>query len=650
MCGICGFTGSADPELLAYMASLLTHRGPDGDGFYSDPTGTVHLAHRRLSIIDLEGGAQPMTNEDGSIWIVFNGEIYNYKELRIELIGKGHVFSTDSDTETIIHLYEDLGEELFHRLNGMFAFAIWDQKKHRLLLGRDRLGVKPLYWTNTRRGLAFASELKSLLCGPWLSREIDPRAMSLYLSFRSVPEPFTIYKDAKALLPGCYLIWDPVSEPVIKRYWTIDFTHDPRTLPSEDELCDQLEELLLDATKLRMRSDVPVGAYLSGGVDSSLVVSMARRFYSGSLNTFSLGYADDLKDKNDRRFARMMAQKLGTLHHEHIMHSSELVAGLDDVIRHLDQPFSGVISTYFLTGLVCKHVKVVLSGDGADDQFGSYGHHRLALVLRDLAEARNRGVSNPYAEVDLGPLQGKEDFVRNFEGLAPWEIRTHFGAFPDADKLQLLSPDCKHWVQEYSAASFMRRFWDQGTAQDPLNALLEADVQTLLPNEVLFFVDRLSMAHSVEVRSPFLDYRVMEFSAKVPGNLKIKGDVLKYILKRTASRYLPKEIIDRPKEGFVLPNHVWLRNGALDPLLADLLSPAALGASGFFDPDFVGRIVREHKDGVREHAFRIWTIVIFQAWYRAYLEEPMWPKPHLGSVQAAAMAAERAQHRPEVAK
>jgi asparagine synthase (glutamine-hydrolysing) len=578
-----------------------------------------------------------MTNEDGSIWIVFNGEIYNYKELRAELVVKGHVFHTDSDTETIIHLYEDLGEKLFQRLNGMFAFAIWDEKKHKLVIGRDRLGVKPLYWTRTRHGLAFSSELKSLLCGPWLSREIDPQAISLYLSFRSVPEPFTAYRGAQALLPGCYMVWEPGREPVIQRYWAIDFTPDPRGLPSEDELSDQLEDLLLDATRLRMRSDVPVGAYLSGGVDSSLVVSLVRRFYAGPLNTFSLGYADAPQDKLDIHFARVMAEKLDTLHHEHIMHSGELVAGLYDVIRHLDQPFSGVISTYFLTGLVRKHVKVMLSGDGADDQFGSYGHHRLAFVLRDLAEARRRGVEDPYAAVDLGPLRGKEDFVRPFEGLAPWEVRTFFGAFPDKDKLQLLAPEFRHWVKEYSAVAFMRQFWDTGTAQDPLNALLEADVQTLLPNEVLFFVDRLSMAHSVEVRSPFLDYRVMEFSAKIPGSLKIKGNILKYILRKVASSYLPGEIIDRPKEGFVLPNHVWLREGALDPLLADLLSPAALGASGFFDQDFVSRIVREHKDGVREHAFRIWTIIIFQAWYRTYLKE-MWPRPHLDSVQAAAAA------------
>ena len=642
MCGICGFTGPPDPDLLAYMASLITHRGPDGGGFYSAPSGTVHLAHRRLSIIDLAGGSQPMTNEDGSIWIVFNGEIYNYKELRAELVAKGHVFHTGSDTETIIHLYEDLGEDLFHRLNGMFAFAIWDEKKRKLLLGRDRLGVKPLYWTRTRHGLAFASELKSLLCGPWLSREIDPQGISLYLSFRSVPEPRTAYRDAFALLPGCYMVWEPGRQPVMQRYWTIDFTPDPKGLPSEDVLCDELEELLLDATKLRMRSDVPVGAYLSGGVDSSLVVSLVRRFYTGPLKTFSLGYADAPQDKLDIHFARLMAKQLGTEHHEHIMHSGELVAGLHDVIRHLDQPFSGVISTYFLTGLVSQHVKVMLSGDGADDQFGSYGHHRLAFVLRDLAEARQRGIPDPYAEVDLGPLRGQEDFVRTFEGLAPWEVRTFFGAFPDKEKFQLLSPDFQHWVQEYSAVSFMRQFWDKGTAQDPLNSLLEADVQTLLPNEVLFFVDRLSMAHSVEVRSPFLDYRVMEFSAKIPGNLKIKGNTLKYILKKMASRYLSPEIINRPKEGFVLPNHVWLRHGSLDPLLEDLLSPQALKASGFFDLDFVNRLVREHKEGVREHAFRIWTIVVFQAWYRTYLQE-MWPKPHLDSLQAAASAASGAQ-------
>jgi asparagine synthase (glutamine-hydrolysing) len=624
MCGICGFSGPPDDHRLHAMARLMTHRGPDREGVHQDPGGKMNLAHRRLSIIDLDGGDQPMCNEDRSLWITFNGEIYNYKELQPDLVARGHTLGTASDTETIIHLYEEKGLDLFNSLNGMFAFALWDAKAGRLVLARDRLGVKPLYWAMIDGRLAFASEMSPLLAWPEFERRMDPWAASLYLTLRNIPEPRTIYQGIQALPPAHYLVWEPGREPVIRRYWDLDFT--PGDVPDEDALCDELEALLMDATKLRMRSDVPVGAYLSGGVDSSLAVALVRAFHSGRLHTFSLGYAGELPGKNDAHYARMLAKLYGTTHHEHTMDAPELAALLPDVAKHLEQPFSGVISTYFLTGLVSEHVKVVLSGDGADDLFGSYGHHRLAWPLHHLAEARARGGVDPYASVDLGPLRDRPEYVRQFEGLPPWEVRSRFGAFPDDDKRAILSGDFKAWVDEYSGPSFLHGMWEKTTARDPLSAMLEVDVHTLLPNEILFFVDRLSMAHSVEVRSPYLDYRVAELAARVPGSLKIKGDVLKYILRKTAARHLPKEILERPKEGFVLPNHIWLK-GALDPLLEDLLSPGELDRSKLFDTVQVARIVREHQTGERDHAFRIWTLVMFQIWHRTFMETPSWPAP-----------------------
>ena len=392
MCGIAGFSGRPDESRLIRMMRLLAHRGPDGEGFYTSPSDSMNLGHRRLSIIDLACGLQPMANEDGSVVVVFNGEIYNYRELTTELAGR-HTFRNRSDTEVLVHLYEEAGERMMERLNGMFSFALWDERRRRLLLVRDRLGVKPLYWAEIGGRLAFASEMKALLCWPEMQRTIDPAALSYYLSLRYVPEPKTIFAGIQALPAGHYLLWEPGRAPQIKSYWSLDFPHVTDT--GEDVLVDRLEQLLLDAVRLRLRSDVPVGAYLSGGLDSSLVVAMAKQAYGAELKTFSLGYADRLADKRDLDYARLMARRLGTEHHEVIMRPDDLAKRTSEIVRHLDQPFSGVLSTYFLTELVSRHVKVVLTGDGADDLFASYGHHRLVWPLCALEEARRAGNNDP---------------------------------------------------------------------------------------------------------------------------------------------------------------------------------------------------------------------------------------------------------------
>jgi len=612
MCGICGFSGPPDNALLEEMSRRLTHRGPDGKGSYSSPAGRMNLAHRRLAIIDPKTGKQPLFADSGQLALVCNGEIYNYKELRSELQTEGYEFGTNSDCEPLLALYRKHDAELLSRLNGMFAFALWDESKQRLLLARDRLGVKPLYWAIADDRLVFASEIKSLLSCPGIDTTPSHRSISLYLSLRNIPEPATIYEGVHALPPGHYLEWKPGREPVIRKYWDLDFT--PGNWSGEEEICDALEELLLNACKLRMRADVPVGAYLSGGVDSSLVVAMVRSFHNGPFHTFSLGYSGEVSGKDDAYYARRLAGVLETDHHEMIMQASELEEGLSDVAYHLDQPFAGVLSTYFLTKLVRRHVKVVLSGDGADDLFGSYGHHRLVWPLYHLEKAREAGAQDPYAVANLAPLEERVDFLKNFEGMTPWEVRSCFGAFPDKDKLNILSNKYKHWVEKYSVQTFLKGYWDRTTSLDPMNAMLEADVHTLLPNEILYFADRLSMAHSVEVRSPFLDYRIAELAASIPGTLKIKGNILKYILKKVAARYLPREIIDRPKEGFVLPKHVWLRNH-LDDLLTSRLSRERLQRHGFWDYGRLQKLIAEQKSGIRDHSFRIWSVLMFQLWY-----------------------------------
>jgi asparagine synthase (glutamine-hydrolysing) len=620
MCGLVGFSGVTPAQtLLATMRDLLTHRGPDGSGLYVSPDGRMNLAHRRLSIIDIDGGNQPMCNEDESLWVVFNGEIYNYLELRDGLAqSRRHILSSHSDTEVLLHLFEDWGEQFLQKLNGMFAIALWDDRRKSLLLARDRLGVKPLYWMKTPDGrIVFASEIKSLLCWPGFQRRINPTALSCFLTLRYVPEPMTIYQGIHALPAGHRLIWSPGSEPKVEKYWSLDYSN-PIDM-EEDKICDQLEELLLDATRLRLRSDVPIGAYLSGGIDSSLIVALMRKLNVGRIHTFVLGYADQPEDKQDIAYARVLARQFDTEHHEHIVSAADMAANLPRIIRFFDQPFSGVVSTFFLTSFVKDRVKVVLTGDGADDQFASYGHHRLIWPLRNLAQARRDNLSDPYAIADLSPLQNRVDYVREFEGLAPWQVRARFGAFAQKDRNALLSPTAPDALLSASPEEFLHERFQEGTARDDLNALLDLDIRTSLPGEVLAFCDRLSMAHGVEARSPFLDYRVAELAARIPGRLKIKGQDLKYILRRVAARHLPAEIIARPKEGFVQPNHVWLR-GQLDSLISDLLSPQALAVHGFFDARGIGQLVAEHKAQKKDHAFRIFTLMMFQLWHRTYME------------------------------
>src|SRR5439155_484668 len=604
MCGIAGIlnfkAGSVDPTLLRKMIDIIRHRGPDDLGFHLQ--ANVGLAHARLSIIDLAGGHQPMHNGDKSLWVTFNGEIFNYVEVREQLIRRGYRFSTLSDTEVILHAYAEFGEHCVHEFNGQWAFAIWDNKSHKLFLSRDRLGVRPLFYRVTPETFTFASEIKSLLALPGVPRELDLIALDQIFTFWFPIPPRTAFKEIKELPPGQSLT---VEEGVVttKHYWSPHF-EPPQNHVREQDYADELRDLLLDATRLRLRSDVPVGAYLSGGLDSSLVVTLARKVGNQQLHTFSLGYADQPSDKRDIEFARLMSRHLDTDHHELIMHASDMVNRLPEMVRHLDQPFSGVLSTFFLTELVSRHVKVVLTGDGADDLFARYGHHRLVWPLCALAGARAAGSEDPYKSADLSPLQNREDLVRRFDGMSLAGVRANFSSFSSEQKISLLNAPAGRALLAHDAVDLLRPIFDDSTATDELNRKLEADIRTSLPGEVLLFCDRLSMAHSVEARSPFLDYRIAELAATIPGRLKIKGTTLKYILRRLAAKYLPREILERPKEGFIQPNHVWLRT-EFDGLLDELLSPHQINKLGLFDPDIVQSMIAEHRAATHDHAFRI---------------------------------------------
>jgi len=623
MCGICGFTGSANEPIIRKMTDSIFHRGPDEDGFYSD--GKINLGMRRLSIIDLTTGRQPIHNEDQNLWTVFNGEIYNFHELRKDLEQRGHRFFTDhSDTEVIVHLYEEFGKDFVHKINGMFAIALWDKRAERLLLARDRMGVKPLFYAAVGNILIFGSEIKAILCHPAYSRDMSCEGVYHYFTFKNIPAPFTAFKGIYSLLPGETLIFSR-GDVTRERWWKICFEEDEKY--DETYVKQRILELLEDSTRLRMISDVPFGAYLSGGVDSSSVVALMTRFTDKPIKTFSLGYEDELKNKEaDLFYARKVSEAYKTEHYEYIMSYKELLADIEDVIGAFDQPFSGTISTFFLSKLIRLHVKVALSGDGADELFGSYLSHRTAQPmdhykrLREKVKAENSS-SQPLpmplpASLASCDVKYLEDLFNKSGGdEAIW--RYYLYLFRDAEKDKLLSKSFKERINQADSLALVRDYFNSCTTNDPLNRMLEMEWNTQLPDQVLAFVDFLSMAHSVEIRSPFLDYRLVEFAATIPGGMKIKDGNVKDILKKTVVDLLPRGIADRPKEGFVLPVFDWMVE-KLKGYSMSVLSDERLKRHNMLNPEVVGDIMRSYHSGNRGNAGRVWNLMMFQIWWEKY--------------------------------
>lgn len=598
MCGIVGVFGRPDPEIVASMNAALIHRGPD-DGFVHVGKAFAFGA-RRLSIIDLEGGRQPLCTEGGRVWVVQNGEIYNFQELRGEL--SNHTFATRCDTEVIGHAYEEWGEACVERFQGMFAIALWDTASGRGMLARDRVGKKPLYYAWSSGNLYFASEIKALLKVPGMSRDLDPEALHLYLSYKHVPAPYTIYKSIRCLPPGHRLILSRDTSRM-ERYWKVAFVSNGRPR-SEDEIARELLDTLRTAIRRRLVSDVPIGFYLSGGVDSSLVCALAAQMHSEPIDTFTLVYepqsATPAKDL-DRAFAQKVSKMFGTRHHEEKIGMADFTQQLPKILAHFDEPFAGVISTYFLSRLIARHVKVAISGDGADELFGSYLSHRLAWPIHSC-------------------LQGGADFA-GFEpefvkGLADPDTgawRYKLLVFSDQDK-----PYSDAWRSGHrlpTTLEHVREYYRGLDDRDPLNRVLEGEFYSQLPDQVLTFVDRLSMAHSLEVRCPFLDHDFVAAAAAVPGSMKIRDGEVKSILKRAAEQVLPKDLVRRPKEGFLMPVVTWL-SGPLKDWVRDLLSPERLARQGIFDGAAIGRLVRRFYDeGRTELGQKIYTLVAFQVWY-----------------------------------
>ncbi|MFN8606133.1 MAG: asparagine synthase (glutamine-hydrolyzing) [Vulcanimicrobiota bacterium] len=610
MCGIAGVFGARAPEVVDKMLQVLAHRGPDDQ--YCVPGEGFTLGARRLSIIDLAGGRQPLSTPDQNVWACQNGEIYNFPELREELRGLGHQFSNRSDTEVLPHLYQLHGDGMARAIHGMFAVAVWDKSRSRGLLIRDRSGKKPLYYTQRGEQLWFASEIKALLQIPGFERKLNQEAVYHFLSLKNIPAPLTAFEGVHMLPPAHQLVWEQGRIKEVRPYWKLDWT------PLEGELHEQelAEELLLRlerGVKRRLLADVPVGFFLSGGLDSSLATALAASSSGQKVKTFTLRYRPDSSTPGkelDLACARQIARQYDTEHYEEELDFSRFQDELPAILTHFDEPFGGVMSTYFLSRLIVKHLKVAISGDGADELFGSYLSHRLARPLAEFS----RGKTD-----DLGHFQDQPDFLARLAAPHDWEWRSQLFVFTEADKRRLYRPGC---LPQADTSQWMRKVFDRCSAQDPLNRVLEAEFLTQLPDQVLAFADRLSMAHSLEIRTGFLDTEVMEFAARIPGRFKIHGQEIKSVLKTAARKYLPVEAIDRPKEGFVMPVNQWLAGWLLD-YARQQLSRERLEQHGLFEPTEVDRIVNEFAAGNAALANKVLSLLCFQIWYDLYFANPV---------------------------
>jgi asparagine synthase (glutamine-hydrolysing) len=627
MCGICGVVGPGpvDRGVLERMTRVLHHRGPDDEGFHLaeyDDGSAVGLGFRRLAIIDLETGNQPLSNEDGSLQVVLNGEIYNYRELRADLLARGHRFATNSDTEVIVHLYEDLGPHCVERLNGMFAFALWDEGERRLLLARDRFGKKPLYYAEVGGSLLFGSELKALLEHPRCPRELDAASLSRYLALEYVPSPHAILEGVRKLPGGHVLVWQD-GRARTERYWDLTFQPDG-VHQSDAEYVEEFRDRFRDAVRRRLVSDVPLGAFLSGGIDSSSVVAMMTETHPrGAVETFSIGFADPSFDESEH--ARRVAAHFGTEHHEEVFTPAAMAEVLPTVADFLDEPLAdaSILPTYLLSRFTREHVTVALGGDGGDELLAGYPTFpadraaRLYVVPRVLHErvvmplAERLPVSTKNFSLDFRVKR----FLRGAGARADVRHPTWLGSFSPAEQDVLLT----HAAGDPYAEQ--RQLYAGAPTKHPVERLIYLYAKTYLEDDVLVKVDRASMACSLEVRAPFLDVELVEFLGGVPPRLKLRGFGTKRLLKRALGDVLPPGIANRPKKGFGIPVAEWLK-GALREPLQDELSPARIREQGIFEAAMVERLIKEHMDGRRDHRKPLWTLLVFQLWHRRWIEQP----------------------------
>lgn len=626
MCGIVGIVQSGetqvDQALVARMCEAIRHRGPDEDGFYfKDGVG---LGMRRLAIIDLKGGQQPIHNPDRSAWIVFNGEIYNYRELRKELEALGHKFYTDSDTEAIVHAYDRYGTDCPRHLRGMFAFAIWDERRQELFLARDRVGKKPLLYAQLNNQLVFGSEFSALMLHPGISRDIDFSAIHHYLSFLCVPAPLTAYTAIRKLEPGHWLRWSK-GEIEIQRYWQPDFSH--KTDLTEDEAGERVVELLRDAVRVRLMSEVPLGAFLSGGIDSSAVVALMSEESADPIKTFSIGFEE--QDFSELHHARRVAEHVGADHHEFIVRPDALEV-LPTLVEHYGEPYadSSAIPTYYVSRETRRYVTVALNGDGGDECFAGYERYaamKLAEQYRKLPQLlRKHIVENavgmlPSSESRRDLIARGQRFIHSASLPSVQRYLHWVSAFDEEAKTDLYSRTFREETKALNAASILEPWFAKANGAGIIDASLLTDTMTYLPNDLLVKVDIASMAVSLEARSPFLDHHLIEFAASLPERLKLRGLTTKYLLKKVLKKILPAENLTRRKMGFGVPIGHWFRGRLKGFLQETLLSERSL-ARDLFNPEAVKRIVEEHVSGRKDHAHQLWTLLMLELWFERFID------------------------------
>jgi asparagine synthase (glutamine-hydrolysing) len=638
MCGIAGIVSKdrgarMDGATIRAMCDAIVHRGPDDEGIYAQ--GPVGLGMRRLSIIDLAGGHQPIFNEDRSIAIVFNGEIYNFPELRPELERRGHRFTTNSDTEVIVHLYEDMGPACVSQLRGMFTFALYDRTRDKLLIGRDRLGKKPMHYALAGDRLLFGSEIKSILAvAPELAR-IDHQALLQYMYFGYILDPLTAFLPIRKLPPGHLLEFER-GELRIQQYWDLPqyATHSPS---SEEECLVEMERRLAEAVRIRLISDVPLGALLSGGTDSSIVVALMARASSEPVKTFSIGFKQ--ADFNEAPYARLVAERFHTDHHELIL-EPDIVGTVEKLTRSLEEPFgdSSMLPTYFISCLARQHVTVALSGDGGDEVFAGYDRYRTALHDRAFpwVPEWTRSLYRNHIHQRLPYSVPGRSLAYSIS--LPWDKRyaEDVSLQPIFRELRLLSEDVLARAEQDDPLNALHHYLERAPAKDPLSRLLYLDSKTYLPGDILTKVDRMSMLTSLEVRVPILDHVFLEWATSLTPEWKMRGGKQKYMLKKLAQRVgVPREVLDRPKQGFALPLVHWTRHDLKDMIMSVLLQPRTL-QRGYFKPEAVRQLLDEHFRQRRNHSGRIWRLLAFELWHRNYLEAI--PRPETGIPLEAAVS------------
>ena len=632
--GICNFQGiPLQKDQIQAMITTLNHRGPDDEGIFlsgsisPNSRAQAGLGHKRLSIIDLKTGHQPMSNEDGTVWIVHNGEVYNFPDLRNELIQKGHRFRTHSDTETIIHLYEEMGTSCVNRLRGMFAFAIWDTRKERLFIARDRVGKKPVNYFYDGKTFYFGSEIKAILaCG--IKKEPDPASLHRYLTYGYTPSPDTMFKDVKKLPPAHILIYDKNGVKT-ERFWKLSYT--PKKKMSFSECEERIEDLISECVRIRLRSDVPLGVFLSGGVDSSTVAAFMSEATTTPIKTFTIGFQD--ADFSEVKFARQVAERLGTEHHEFTV-KPEALKILPKLVWHYNEPYgdSSCIPTYYVSKMTRDHVTVALCGDGGDESFAGYERYK-GVKLSPFFEKLPRGLLKVSADSvgllsKLSPKKSYQDYIRYASNFLmgiyknPRLSDRYLGWMDfvkEDQKKELYTKEMKGLTSQITPVDFLSRKIEESDAKSLVEKIMSAEITSYLSEDLLVKVDIATMANSLEARSPFLDHNLMEFMATVPLEYKLRGLNAKYILKKIASKKLPSGLLNRKKMGFGVPIGRWFRNEMKSFLYEIMLEKKSL-KRGYFNPDYIKKLLDEHTSGKADHKNAIWALLNFEIWHRIFIE------------------------------